>query len=114
MQKDIITPEIETIVTEAPVQRVIHFVINHIPKITADTLEWLGIVVLHCTTIPTLMALMVGVTDRSPPLDMVLFVWTGLILMFARAILLKNRFNIVTNGAGFMAQAVAMAFILFK
>jgi hypothetical protein len=100
--------------TEPVAQKVLNFVFNHFPKITADTLEWLTVVILHCVTVPTLMAMMAGLTDRAPGLDIVLFVWTGLILMFARAILLKNTFNIVTNGAGFMAQAFALAFILFK
>jgi hypothetical protein len=100
--------------SESVVQKVLHFAVNHFPKITADTLEWLAIVVLHCVTVPTMIALMAGLTDRAPSLDIVLFVWTALILMFARAILLKNMFNVVTNGAGFMAQAVTLAFVLFK
>ena len=104
----------ETVPAVPMTQKVLNFAVNHFPKITADTLEWLAIVVLHCVTVPTMIALMAGLTDRAPSLDMVLFVWTALILMFARAILLRNMFNIVTNGAGFMAQAVAMAFVLFK
>jgi hypothetical protein len=102
------------VATTSLVQQVLGFLINHVPKITADTLEWLALVVLHCTTVPTMMAMMAGLTDRAPSLDIVLFVWTGLILLFARAVLLKNMFNIVTNGAGFIAQAFALAFILFK
>ena len=102
------------VATTSLVQKVLGYLINHVPKITADTLEWLALVVLHCTTVPTMMAMMAGLTDRAPSLDIVLFVWTGLILLFARAVLLKNMFNIVTNGAGFIAQAFALAFILFK
>lgn len=95
-------------------QRVLHFVTTHIPKISADTLEWLTIVVLHCVTVPTMLALMAGLTDKTPGLDMVLFVWGALVLMFARSILLKNAMNTVTNGAGFIAQSVMMALVLFK
>jgi hypothetical protein len=36
------------------------------------------------------------------------------VLLFGRAIILKDTFNIVTIGAGFIAQAVIMALILFK
>ena len=106
----------ETAGTAAPnaVERALHFVTTHIPKISADTLEWLTIVVLHCVTVPTMLALMAGLTDKTPSLDIVLFVWGGLVLMFARSILLKNRMNIVTNGAGFIAQSVMMALVLFK
>jgi hypothetical protein len=87
---------------------------EHLPKISADSMEWLAIIVMHCATIPTMMALMAGLTDRMPSLDMVLFIWAALLLMFVRAILLKNSFNIISNGLGFVSQAVVMAFILFK
>jgi hypothetical protein len=87
---------------------------NHFQKISADTLEWLSILVIHCATIPTLLAIMTGLSDRTPSIDVVLFAWGGLVLLFARAILLKNSLNIITNGLGFIAQAVIMAFILFK
>jgi len=47
-------------------------------------------------------------------LDIVLFTWAGLVLLFGRAIVLKDTLNIVTIGVGFIAQAVIMAVILFK
>lgn len=90
------------------------FFAEHFKKISADTLEWLSIIVVHSATIPTLLALMTGLSDRTPPLDVVLFVWAGLVLLFGRAIVLRNSLNIITNGIGFIAQAVIMAFILFK
>lgn len=90
------------------------FFVNHFQKISADTLEWLSILVIHCATIPTLLAIMTGLSDRTPSIDVILFAWGGLVLLFARAILLKNSLNIITNGLGFIAQAVIMAFILFK
>jgi hypothetical protein len=45
---------------------------------------------------------------------MVLFIWSGLVLLFFRAILLKDMLNIVTIGLGFVIQAVIMALMLFK
>lgn len=90
------------------------FIEEHLGKISADTLEWLSIIVIHSATIPTLLSIMTGLSDRTPTLDVVLFAWGGLVLLFARAIILKNSLNIITNGAGFIAQAVIMAFILFK
>lgn len=90
------------------------FFAEHFKKISADTLEWLSIIVVHSATIPTLLALMTGLSDRTPPLDVVLFIWAGLVLLFGRAIVLRNSLNIITNGIGFIAQAVIMAFILFK
>lgn len=90
------------------------FVEDHLSKISAETLEWLSIIVVHCATVPTLLAMMTGLSDRAPSLDIVLFIWGGLVLMFIRAIILKNALNIVTNGFGFIAQAAIMAFILFR
>jgi hypothetical protein len=90
------------------------FFTDHFGKISADTLEWLAIVVVHCATIPTLLALLTALSDRTPSLDVVLFAWAGLVLLFIRAIILKNSINIITNGAGFITQAVIMAMILFR
>jgi hypothetical protein len=44
----------------------------------------------------------------------VLFLWAGLVLLFGRAILLKDTLNIVTIGVGFIVQAVLMALILYR
>jgi len=83
-------------------------------KLSAETLGWLAPVVIHCATIPTLLALLTGLSDRTPSVEIILFVWAGLVLLFGRAIILKDTFNIVTIGSGFIAQAVIMALILFK
>jgi hypothetical protein len=74
----------------------------------------LAVVIIHCATIPTLLALLTGLSDTVPNLDIVLFMWTGLVLLFARAVVMKDMLNIVTIGMGFTIQAVIMAMILFK
>ena len=90
------------------------FLNKYLPKISADTLGWLAIVVINCATIPTLLALITGLSDRTPSLDMVMFLWTSLFLLFGRAIVLKDTLNIITISVGFMIQASLMAVILFK
>lgn len=90
------------------------FFLDHFKKLTADTLGWLAAIVLHCATVPSLLALMTGLSDRAPTVDIIMFIYTGLILLFAKAILLKDQLNIITIGSGFIAQAAIMAFILFK
>jgi hypothetical protein len=87
---------------------------DHFTAISADTLEWLAIIVIHCATLPSLLALMTGLSDHTPGIDVVMFMWSGLVLLFSRSIVLKNTLNIVTNGFGFIAQSVLMALILFK
>jgi len=91
-----------------------NFLSNTLAKISAETLGWLAVIVIHAATIPTMLALMTGLSDRTPNLDIVLFAWAGLVLMFLRAVVLKDILNIVTIGLGFIVQAVLMALILFK
>jgi hypothetical protein len=87
---------------------------QHLPKVSAETLGWLAVVVIHCATIPTLLALLTGLSDTVPNLDIVMFMWAGLILLFFRAVVLKDMLNIITIGLGFITQAVIMAMILFR
>jgi hypothetical protein len=91
-----------------------NFLSTTFTKISAETLGWLAAIVVHAATIPTLLALMTGLSDRTPNLDIVLFAWAGLVLLFFRAVILKDILNIVTIGTGFIIQAVLMALILFK
>ena len=93
---------------------VFDWVQEHLPRLSAETLQWLAAIVLHAATVPTLLALMTGLSDRTPSLDIVLFMWAGLVLLFMRAVVIKDMLNIVTVGAGFIVQAVLMALILFR
>lgn len=95
-------------------QAIRDFLTNHLGKISADTLGWLAAIVLHCATIPSLLALMTGLSDHVPSLDVVAFLWAGLVLLFLRAIVLKDTLNIITIGLGFIVQAGLMALILFR
>jgi hypothetical protein len=95
-------------------QTIRDFLNNHLHKISADTLGWLAAIVLHCATIPSLLALMTGLSDRVPSLDVVAFLWAGLVMLFLRAIVLKDTLNIITIGVGFIVQAGLMALILFR
>ena len=95
-------------------QTIRDFLTNHLSRISSDTLGWLAAIVLHCATLPTLLALMTGLSDRAPSLDVVAFLWAGLVLLFLRAIVLKDTLNIITIGLGFIVQAALMALILFR
>lgn len=91
-----------------------NFIRNYLAKVSSETLGWLAVILFNCTLIPTMLAIMTGLSDRTPSLDVVGFVWSGLILLFFRAIVLKDMLNIITIGAGFILQAGLMAVILFK
>jgi hypothetical protein len=90
------------------------FITNKVSKISAETFGWLAAVVLHASTIPSMLAVMAGLTDRLPSVDLVLLVWTGLSLLFVKAAVQKDMLNVVTIGVGFIVQAVMMALIFFK
>jgi hypothetical protein len=93
---------------------VINFFTLHFAKVSADTLGWLAAMLIHFSLIPTLVAAMSGLTDKMPPIDMVLFCWAGLTLLFFKAIISKDTLNILTIGVGFIVQAVMMGLMLFK
>ena len=90
------------------------FVQTKISAISAETFGWLAAIVLHAATVPSMLAVMAGLTDRLPGVDLVLLVWTGLTLLFVKATVQKDMLNVVTIGLGFIIQAVMMALIFFK
>jgi len=83
-------------------------------RISADTLGWVAVIMVHLATIPTLIAILTGLTEKVPPVDMVLFMWGGLFLYFVRSTINRDLLNIITIGLGFFVQASLMALILFK
>jgi len=93
---------------------VTRWVSDHFGRISADTLGWVAVIMIHFATIPTLLSASAGLTDQMPPVDIVLFAWAGLFLMFCRAAIMKDLLNLVTIGVGFMLQASIMALMLFK
>jgi len=55
-----------------------------------------------------------GLTDKLPGIDIILLIWGGLTLLFARAIIARDMLNVATIGIGFILQAVLLALIFFK
>jgi hypothetical protein len=90
------------------------FVQNKFSHISAETVGWLAVIILHASTVPSMLAVMSGLTDRLPAVDLVLLVWAGLSLLFIKAAVQKDMLNLVTIGIGFIIQAVMMALIFFK
>jgi hypothetical protein len=87
---------------------------DKIAHISTETLGWLANIVLHAATIPTFLAVGMGLTDKLPGIDIILLIWGGLTLLFARAIIAKDMLNVATIGVGFIIQAVLLALIFFK
>jgi hypothetical protein len=87
---------------------------EHAPHVSAETMGWIAVVLLHLATIPTMIAILTGLTEKMPPVDMVLFSWAGLFCFFLKAAIQKDFLNIVTIGLGFFVQAAMLALIVFK
>ena len=87
---------------------------EHAPHLSAETMGWIAVILMHLATIPTLLAVLTGLTEKMPPVDLVLFAWAGLFCFFIKAAIQKDFLNIVTIGFGFFVQAGLMAMIIFK
>jgi hypothetical protein len=89
-------------------------VLSATSKISSEAVGWISVLILHAATIPTLLAVMSGLTDHMPPVDIVLMIWTALTLLFVKAAVQKDMLNLVTIALGFIVQAVMMGLIFFK
>jgi hypothetical protein len=100
-----------------PVQltkRIRDWFVEHFPHVSATALQITAVVLLHASTLPSLISVMMTWTDRMPMLDMVILVWAALIAMFAQAMLQNHRMMIGLISVGFMLQAIMMALIFFR
>ena len=90
------------------------FLDKHMGKISTEALNWPAGIVFHAATLPTFIAVMMGLSDKMPGVDVILLVWGGLTLLFFRAVIARDMLNVATLGFGFILQAVCMALIFFK
>jgi hypothetical protein len=96
------------------IEKVSTFVRAKFAHVSAETLGWLAVIAIHAATIPSLLAVMTGLTDKMPGADLILLAWTGLTLLFIKAAVQKDMLNIITIGVGFIIQSVLMVLIFFK
>lgn len=87
---------------------------NKSKSFSSETLGWVAILFLHGATIPGMLAMMSGITDEPPPVDIVMMVWAGLLLLFTKAAIQKDMLNLVTIGVGFLIQALMLILIFYK
>ena len=87
---------------------------ENVAHLSAETLGWIAVILVHMATIPTLVAVLTGLTEKLPPVDMVGLMWLGLFLFFVRSVIAKDLLNIITIGFGFFVQAILCALIIFK
>jgi hypothetical protein len=92
----------------------IDWIKEHVANLSATSLHIISVILLHSSTVPTLLSLMFGISDKTPILDMVLLLWAALLAMFAQALIQKNYVIVTVITVGFMIQSVIMALIFFR
>lgn len=90
------------------------FLKDHLNNISSETVGWLAVLFIHCATIPSILGLLLGVSDKLPSIDVVMFLWVSLMLLFIKALINKDTLNIVTISVGFMVQASLLGLLVFK
>ena len=110
--------EFNTEITQNPtpsfLETAYNWVVDHIPRLSADALGWIAIILCHFAAVPTLIAVLLGQSDKLPPVDIMIFIWAALVLMFVKALINNKRLYVATIAMGFAAQTVLMGLILFK
>jgi len=91
-----------------------NFLKDKLSHLSSEGIGWLAIVMIHCATIPSVLSLILGMSDKLPSLDVVVFAWGGLLLLFVKALINKDTLHIVTIGLGFFVQAFLLALVVFK
>ena len=91
-----------------------NFTREHLGHVSAHTLGWVTIILMHFASIPTLVAVLLAQSDKLPPVDLMIFVWAALTTLFFKSLIEKNFLYIATICMGFLAQTVLMGLILFK
>lgn len=83
-------------------------------SVSQRTLEWVAIVMIHCACVPSTIAFIRGVTDMMPSTEVVLFMWTGLLVYFIKSFVENNRLMMFTNAIAFFVQAMLLALVVYK
>jgi len=91
-------------VKDFDVKKLLDWLQAHMVPLSAETLGWLAVILIHSATIPTLLA----------TVDLVLLVWAGLTALFAQACVQRNMLQIITISVGFILQSSLMALIFFR
>tara|TARA_R100001244_G_scaffold14788_2_gene16384 strand:- start:997 stop:1302 length:306 start_codon:yes stop_codon:yes gene_type:complete len=85
-----------------------------IAKRIAEVLGYVGMILIHGAIVPTTIANIMGWSNHTPPLSMVVLIQAGLFLYLIRAVAQKDTLYIISNGFGFFMQSVLLSVIVFN
>ena len=75
---------------------------------------WIGLILIHGSTVPATYLAIKGEPTILPPLSMVVLIWSGLLLFFVRSAIMKDKLYMLSNGIGFFLQSIMLAFLVLK
>lgn len=75
---------------------------------------WVGMCLIHGSTIPVTVSTIMGWNESLPPLSMILLIWTGLALFLWCAVYQRNTLYIVSNAIGFALNSILLSLIVFS
>jgi hypothetical protein len=83
-------------------------------NVSSEMVHWITVLILHAATLPSLLAVMTGLSMDLPPVDIVLMIWAALTALFIKAAIKKHMLILVTIGLGFVVQSTMLALIFFR
>lgn len=87
---------------------------NWIVKSFGEICGWIGLILIHGSTLPATYLAIKGEPTVLPPLSMVILIWSGLLLFFIRSAITKDKLYMLSNGIGFFLQSIMLAFLVLK
>ena len=73
-------------------------------NLSARTLGWITIILLHFASVPSLISVLMAQSDKLPPIDLMVFVWSALVTLFFKSLIERNYLYVATISLGFVAQ----------
>ena len=83
-----------------------------IMKTFIEIIGWFGVILIHASTLPTIIGVLNGTNPNLPELSLVLMVWFGLVCFTIRAIHQGDTMYIVSNLIGFSMNSILLTIIL--
>ena len=87
---------------------------NWVVKSFGEICGWIGLILIHGSTVPATYLAIKGEPTVLPPLSMVVLIWSGLLLFFIRSAIMKDKLYMLSNGIGFFLQSIMLAFLVLK
>ena len=80
----------------------------------SEIFGWLGLLCIQIATIPTIIKGIYGNSVILPSLDMVIFIWVGIVLYLIRNIINKDILYIASNLINLTTQSILLVLVILK